>query len=44
MRFKREYPNFYCPYCGEPVGYFGNWLAKIFGTRIHGCDFSNVDD
>ena len=33
-----------CPYCLAPVGYLGRFLAWIFGTQIHQCDFSNVDD
>jgi hypothetical protein len=32
-----------CPYCNKPVGYIGRALAWVFGTRIHGCDFSNTD-
>ncbi len=30
-----------CPYCLRPVGLIGNWLAVIFGTSMHGCDFRN---
>lgn len=33
-------PNYCCPYCGKEVGYLGNWLAKLFGTQLHGCDFA----
>lgn len=31
-----------CPYCLQPVGILGNWLARLFGTKFHGCDFRNV--
>lgn len=34
--------SYQCPYCLEPVGILGNWLAKLFGVRFHGCTFSNV--
>lgn len=42
MKLKRELPKWMCPYCGKTVGYVGNFLAKVFGTRIHSCDSSNV--
>jgi hypothetical protein len=32
-----------CPYCLKSVGIIGNWLARLFGTQMHGCNFSNVD-
>lgn len=38
----RQVPKWCCPYCGEQVGYMGNWLALLFGTSLHGCTFSNV--
>jgi hypothetical protein len=31
-----------CPYCLKNVGYIGRLLAGLFGTGLHGCDFSNV--
>jgi hypothetical protein len=31
-----------CPYCGQIVGIVGNWLAVLFGTRIHGCPATRV--
>lgn len=31
-----------CPYCLQPVGILGNWIAVLFGTRFHGCEFSNT--
>lgn len=42
LRFRVSYPKWCCPYCGEPVGYVGNWLAWLLGTRFHGCTMSNV--
>ncbi|MBZ9759469.1 hypothetical protein LB553_01020 [Mesorhizobium sp. CA8] len=36
-------PADFCPYCNKHVGYVGRALAWFFGTRIHGCDFSNTD-
>jgi hypothetical protein len=36
-------PTGCCPYCLEPVGILGNWIAKLMGTRFHGCGFGNVD-
>ncbi len=35
-------PDYVCPYCCRQVGYIGLWLDWLFGTRRHGCDFSNV--
>jgi hypothetical protein len=35
-------PKWRCQYCGEPVGYLGNWIAKVLGTGFHGCTFINV--
>lgn len=43
LPLKSEPQDFQCPYCLRPVGILGNWLAKLFGTQFHGCDFSNVE-
>ena len=43
LPLKRE-PEFWeCPYCVKPVGLIGNWLSWWFGTRIHKCNWANVD-
>jgi hypothetical protein len=46
MKYKlplyQQYASWQCPYCGKGVGYIGRALAWFFGTRIHGCDFSNI--
>lgn len=42
FRFRRQYPGYCCPYCGECVGYIGRALDWLFGVRMHGCTFSNV--
>lgn len=42
LSLKKEPQSWQCPYCLRPVGIIGNWLAKILGTRFHGCDFRNV--
>jgi len=42
LPLEREYPSHCCPYCGKEVGWVGRALAVVFGTRFHGCDFSNV--
>lgn len=41
-RLKTSTAPWQCRYCGAPVGYLGRFFAWVFGTRIHGCNFSNV--
>ena len=36
-------PYWACACCGKEIGLVGNLLAKLFGTRLHGCDFSRWD-
>lgn len=43
MKFKKKQPSWCCKYCGEAVGWIGRVMGLLFGVRIHGCDFSNVD-
>lgn len=42
LRPRMQPPAGFCPYCLKPVGVIGNWLAWLFGTGIHDCDFRNV--
>jgi hypothetical protein len=42
LQFIKEPRVWQCPYCLKDTGFFGNWLAKLFGTRIHKCNFSNT--
>jgi hypothetical protein len=42
LKMRQPMPKWRCRFCGAPVGILGNWLAYWFGTRSHGCDFSNV--
>jgi hypothetical protein len=37
-RFNRGWKS-HCPYCGDAVGWLGNWMAYLFGNRIHDCNF-----
>ena len=32
-----------CPFCGLRIGIIGNWIAVLFGTRIHKCDFKIME-
>ncbi len=43
MALRREPASYECPFCLRPVGIIGNWLAKLFGTQMHGCDFRNTN-
>lgn len=42
LPIRDDMPAHYCPFCKKPVGYVGRVLAWFFGTKIHGCDFTNV--
>lgn len=42
MAIRDAVPGYCCPFCKEPVGYVGRFFAWVFGTRFHGCNFSNV--
>lgn len=41
MRLVHRYQSWRCPFCGKSVGWIGRAFAWLFGTQIHGCDFSN---
>jgi len=42
LRLRQRPPSGFCPYCLQPVGIIGNWIAKLMGTGFHGCDYRNV--
>jgi len=43
LQLRYPAPGHCCQYCLKPVGYIGRGLSRLFGARIHKCDFLNVD-
>ncbi|MFJ6322320.1 MULTISPECIES: hypothetical protein [unclassified Rhizobium] len=43
LQLRHPAPDHCCRYCLKPIGYLGRGLSRLFGAKIHNCDFLNVD-